>query len=390
MDEYFKIVGQINYTFTRITFIVSQYLHEFGLESSHGSFFAKLKSEKFKSLHKEITKISKDKELIIKVKDWSDRLSELIKSRNELTHSLVLTSLENEEKFHLYNYKSVGKKIEQKVIEIDINELRDLNKSFIGLHNEGFELFSQIEKTLPSISIFKSDQIINRWSELESLLKNDSDVSGFYQHLDFIRRKYYQGKVVIALTDNEIVGFASYSIAGGIANVELFQISSAKRRAGYGRMFARKLIQHFRELNCIAISGSAEERETSKFWLKVGFRKVDDSIKGIGFSHYFPLVDSLETKGQKNGNVMIEIWNPYGANSIKINKKWVWKFNINSISSNSCILMPVNLDWRLRLTVNKEVLGDEVIKYIKPRAGEITIGYFLYIPDLKEFVSQDF
>jgi ribosomal-protein-alanine N-acetyltransferase len=83
------------------------------------------------------------------------------------------------------------------------------------------------------------------------------------------------GTLIVAETDGNLVGYATYRIAGDLADLTRLAVLSDHRRAGIGRALLQRLKETAGEANRMLLEVSAENEAALKFYAAEGFVEID-------------------------------------------------------------------------------------------------------------------
>jgi hypothetical protein len=144
-DEFYKILGRITYSYTRIDFLISTIASDLGVAESPYDFFARTRfDKKIESLKSSSGQIT-DEKLKSEFVDWLDYLEELRKQRNTVTHSIILQNTQDDSEYRLFNYKKNGARIEREIYVYKNDDLRNVDNELIKAHNVGHELWTKLK-----------------------------------------------------------------------------------------------------------------------------------------------------------------------------------------------------------------------------------------------------
>ena len=146
MTELYQILGQVTYSFSRIDFLISGIAFDFGFTDSPYLYFANSRfEEKLKHFNTELLKQFKNPDTVNEIDTWVSILQDLRKKRNNLTHSIILSNMDNHDDMVFYNYRLDKKILVREVNRYSLTDLKNLNMDFIKAHNDGFILFTELK-----------------------------------------------------------------------------------------------------------------------------------------------------------------------------------------------------------------------------------------------------
>lgn len=145
-NEFYRQIGQLSYTAARIDFLISNLAADLGLVRNYTLFYARTNfSWKIKDLkaHAGNSKISNQtKEDLIRCLDLLD---DFRKIRNDFAHSIILENTEDTNELQLSNFIKDGNKVIYKVNSYKANELSQINRDFVMLHNKVYKIWMNIK-----------------------------------------------------------------------------------------------------------------------------------------------------------------------------------------------------------------------------------------------------
>lgn len=386
-EELYKIIGQINFTLSRLTYIMSQHLYDIGIEAEFHSFFANLKTkEKFEKLPNAYEKLPVDSVLRVELEDWIKEITDLIEKRNTLTHSLILFSIDDPDIIKTFNYRFKESRITKDTKSFSFQELRELNNDFIKIHNKGCGIMERIEQVYPALNVFVSDRNYDYVSEIEEWLRKEfKDLNtGFYDKMDSIFSSIMSGKAFIARLESEIIGFATFWTSEKIITIDFLEIKPAFRRKGFGDVFARRIVNHFKKQRCLVIKLKSIDEDSTAFWEKLDYINISKlPFRNPGFTHYLPISCAKINALPNKQKVSIEIWD---FNTSRYRSHGA-VFKVNVINSGSVVILPVEGDWDLKVLVDENETHNILIKRLENSYPKFLFGDFLVITDVSKLLS---
>lgn len=175
--------------------------------------------------------------------------------------------------------------------------------------------------------------------------------------------KAFKQKGFVVFTENDLViGFSCYEISGALAYIILFQIKPDCMNKGFGRKFVNQVLNEFKKNGILVSELHCAPEESKFFWQKMGFIKFPDLKRNENrIRMYLPLVETLEQNNDIDSNNVIKLWNDHPSVATKIKPTWQW--NVVRGKLEKPIILPVNTDWQISLTLNNEVI--EISKLAK-------------------------
>lgn len=387
LHEAFRFVGQINYTLSRLTFIVSQHLYDIGLEDEVGSFFANPKTEeKFKNLPSRIGCLKIPEDFIEQLNNLIDELNDINKKRNTLTHALMLSSLDKPDEFRLYNYRFVKGSLNREPNDYSLEQIENLNQKFINLHNEFVILLEKIQNCLPLPKVRQVQRPMEEFKEVKDWLKEEYRLTGkgFYTNIEQIRTSFLREKAYLAYWESEIIGFATISIFDEVATIVFMEMKPDNRKNGFGKAFIQRLINIFKKAGCHAIVLKSIDEESTAFWEKLDFIDITKlPIRISGFTHYLPISCAKINALPNKQKVSIEIWD---FNTSRYRSHGA-VFKVNVINSGSVVILPVEGDWYLKVLVDENETHNILIKRLENSYPKFLFGDFIVITDVSKLLS---
>ncbi|MDP2234981.1 MAG: GNAT family N-acetyltransferase [Bacteroidales bacterium] len=388
MDEIFKQIGQANYYLSRLTYVISTFLVDFGLEGDVGDFFSSLNTkDKFRTLPEKLKKIINDEKLNDEFQQWANEMEDLIIHRNTITHSLILNTQDENSPFRFHNYKKNKRVSTHEVTSLHLKELEEYNLKLKRLYKEGYELFIQAKKKIPILRVY--DMPINpswrndikEWLR-EEYLKTDK---GLYLNIDLIQESINRGNLFYAISNDEVIGFATFSTFESIATINIMGMKPDFRMKGYGKAFIRKLINIFKKTGCYAIILKSIDADSTAFWEKLDFRSITKiPIRNPGFTHYLPIEkEALKNVSSIVREVTIEIWDtvsPSFGHNVP-----VWRQELKS--SDPTLVLPIEWEWDLKVIVDGKEIHNVLIKRLDHPNCNVLFGNFLVITDIKKLLD---
>ncbi len=146
IDKFYRILGRITFSFSKIDFIISNIAVELGIVNSYPEFYAitspekKIKRLKEKAL--ELTDLTIKKPILT----WLDNLDELREKRNLVIHSIIMKNVSDDIDYRLHNFKKDKNGIQRIIETYTSNDFEQLDNELIEAHNSGFIFLEEIKK----------------------------------------------------------------------------------------------------------------------------------------------------------------------------------------------------------------------------------------------------
>jgi hypothetical protein len=142
MDELFRIIGQITYSFTRIEFLLSNIATDLNIVPTTTKFFAEAADQKIQKIMAKAITI-KNEEIRNELVDCLNRIDKLRINRNDIIHSLIMKNVGNGDEYNLFNYNRKGDRKIKKYTTLDFKKVND---EFVQIHNQCWECWIKITK----------------------------------------------------------------------------------------------------------------------------------------------------------------------------------------------------------------------------------------------------
>lgn len=147
LNDFYKTLGKISYSFSRLDFLISHIAVDLGISKSPYEFYAQTNFEKkIKRLENGIENLECNK-LKSKFLLWSKDLDEKRKKRNSVVHSIILQNMDDNDDYLLYNYRKTSSGLSREVLNFNTKDFDELEKDLVEIHNIGFELLSDLKST---------------------------------------------------------------------------------------------------------------------------------------------------------------------------------------------------------------------------------------------------
>lgn len=205
---------------------------------------------------------------------------------------------------------------------------------------------------------------------------------GFYANIEIIEKSFHNNKLITFDIDEVPVGLVVYNDYDRFVEIDILTIQYEYRNNGYGSKFYNLLESHFKEKDYLAFKLFCNPRESESYWKKMGFIPFPQNIYGLpDLSYYKPLMNTAVQSQYFNLKNKLELWDvePYLASST--NPKWCWEIISLNQKLDSPIFHPANPNWKIRLTINGEILKEDKVKYFSMK-NPIDIYPFLLIKNL--------
>jgi hypothetical protein len=214
------------------------------------------------------------------------------------------------------------------------------------------------------------------WLEIEFKVSEN----GFYNHWDFIKTSFEEGRALLFENNNEIIGFAQWRHLENSIELNLFNIRRTNQKMGYGSQAYDLLENYLKDKGNIAINLFCEPRESETFWNMKGFIKTPETgCAQHELSYWKPIIDIIAPKSEVESKDKIEVWNVYPHQTNGLQAKWMWDIS----SPLKSILHYIDYDWNMRITLNGKIINESKVKYITEKTDELICSPYLYIPTSK-------
>ncbi len=142
-NEFYRLIGQITYSFARIDFVISNIAVDLGIVKTYQEFYANRRFEwKIKTIKKYLSKAAIDMDLQTEFEAQLAQLEILRIRRNNLTHAIILS---NKDDLLLHNFSMIKDKIQRQTISLSMADLTQINQEFIDLHNAVYTLWQRLK-----------------------------------------------------------------------------------------------------------------------------------------------------------------------------------------------------------------------------------------------------
>lgn len=215
---------------------------------------------------------------------------------------------------------------------------------------------------LDSISSLQAEQI-SAW------LKEDKDPEtgiGLFGNWEFIRNDIDAKNSVIAIKNDNPIGFITFSINGNLATIKYAGVKKQYRNTGVSRKLTELVFEILTKKRVLVIDLFCAPPETRNFWQKLGFFDALKSFSSQGPRMYIPLVESMKTYQKDNTLVEDEFLQLWDMPSHLIDKQppmFIWKLDFTGQSRKliSPIIFPCLPDWQLRHIVDGQIITNQKV-----------------------------
>ena len=147
LEDFYKTLGKISYSFSRIDFLISNIAVEVDLTKSPYEFYAEMNfAEKIKKLNTGIEKI-KCLQLRNSFLEWTKILDDIRRKRNSVVHSIILRNSQDKNDFRLFNYKKTSNGLSKDVLEFNTTDFIRLENDLVQINNTGEQLLNELKST---------------------------------------------------------------------------------------------------------------------------------------------------------------------------------------------------------------------------------------------------
>ena len=145
LGEFYRILGKITFSFSKIDFVISNLAVELGLVDSYPEFYSITSAErKIKQLREKANELPQPK-IKSQVLTWLDNIDRLREKRNMVIHSIILKNMSDENDYRLYNFKKDENGIQRIIETYTTEDFEQLDNDLIEVHNSGFCLLNEIK-----------------------------------------------------------------------------------------------------------------------------------------------------------------------------------------------------------------------------------------------------
>ena len=142
-NEFYRLIGQVTYSFARIDFLISNIAVDLGLVKTYQEFYAKRNFErKVRAIKDCLSDSMVDPDIRNEFDIQFDLLEQLRITRNNLTHAIILN---NKDDFMLYNFALINGKVQREIMSHSMVDFKKINQDFIDLHNAIYTLWQKIK-----------------------------------------------------------------------------------------------------------------------------------------------------------------------------------------------------------------------------------------------------
>lgn len=222
-------------------------------------------------------------------------------------------------------------------------------------------------------------KIIKEW-----LIQEEKESGeGFLCNWNIIEKYFNNNQLVIVLKDQQPIGFSTWRTTDDfLLTIDIVEIHPQYRFNGAGKFLFDEIITFQLKRGVKVVELICAPSSSERFWKKLGFIDLESDYDKYDLTLFKPLIETLDTKIESNATHLIELWccEPYKSSNIP--PKWSWTFNLNNGKIHPPILLSGGGDWKIRLTVNGEVLKETKVKYFSSKDSIFKNGY-IYISNLK-------
>lgn len=145
LDQFYRTLGRISYSFSSIDFVISNIAVKIGIVKTYPEFYAITSAEKkIKKLRENANRLT-DVNIKERLTSWLDNLDELREKRNLVIHSIIMKNMSDDNDYRLHNFKKTQDGIERIIETFTTNDFELLDKQLIEVHNIGFEILEKIK-----------------------------------------------------------------------------------------------------------------------------------------------------------------------------------------------------------------------------------------------------
>lgn len=222
---------------------------------------------------------------------------------------------------------------------------------------------------------------IEGWLKEESMSKYGQ---GFYGNLEIIRYAHKQGRLLTLDLHSQSIGFAVWSESDEVVvNIDIFEIHPSYRTLGYGKLLFRSIQRLLESKEYKVLKLFCMPQESHQFWESVGFLPFPESISTTHeFTYYYPLSEIAELSPHQTHSERIEVWDKEPNFASTLAPKWTWVIERKGSQLSRPIILPCNKDWKIRWSIENQILEEDKIKRFTPQANRYYKSGFLYIANL--------
>jgi len=221
------------------------------------------------------------------------------------------------------------------------------------------------------------------FSDIEKwLIKEFNETNqGFYCSFDSIISAFSENRLSVITENDYAIGFVVYTITNLSSKIELAEIKPSQRRNGIAKKLVNGTLGFIKSKGVLITHLYCSPENSEQFWKKMGFYNFPKSINYGQIKMYRPILDSLKSINPSSECCdKIQLWETYCSDKENPKYEWKLKFERQSKKLIRPVILPVNSDWNISLTLNGNKLVDTIIK----RVGSYNLydGQFLIITDL--------
>ena len=175
------------------------------------------------------------------------------------------------------------------------------------------------------------------------------------------------------MDDGIVRGFSWCSIYGKSGRLEIVEVLSSHRGAGYGSILVEKTLELLKNRGVLVIDVECAPITSEPFWRRFGFKDLTPgtSVNGSRSPQlYKPIaehayeMDPPVRLTQKD--IRIELWNSPPWNVDTDSATWIWQVPVlDGGILKTPVIHSVNIEWRLRVTVGDRELHDDQVKRLQ-------------------------
>ncbi|HLP36685.1 hypothetical protein [Lacibacter sp.] len=137
-DDFYKIIGRVTVSLSRIDFLLSNIAVDVKLVPDYPEFYGKQNlKQKITELKSKINSHFNESEIADAFINNLNRLDELRQLRNQLVHAVTL---QNSDEIMFYNFRTTSEGVKRNVTIVPFNDLAALDTELINLHNDLYTL----------------------------------------------------------------------------------------------------------------------------------------------------------------------------------------------------------------------------------------------------------
>jgi GNAT superfamily N-acetyltransferase len=234
---------------------------------------------------------------------------------------------------------------------------------------------------------------INQLNEIkEWLLVEDRKerYAGFYCNWhNSVEYSISRNEIAIVLLDGQPIGFLTWLGDKKVTKIQIAEVKPGFRKRGYGRLLVDAVLNKLQQQGCMVAYLHCQPAKSEKAWKKIGFKQYPNlpdfdnyNDEEQGRHLYRVLVSSTKASTSSKADEVISLWTVERYQADRFSPKWFWKltFEGDTRKLTTPIIAPVNCNWNMALTINKEIVKSSEIKHFTK--GSIEFNGFLIIEDL--------